>query len=429
MARHVVRVSLLLALSIAMLSLAPHGAGMAAARTLVAGSPAGPQQPGLYLYDLGTGSVRQILPLTESDGMPQYAWSPDGSRLAVALNEPDTRSPLQVIDVASGSAASVLPSGSGYASQLRWSPGGDRLAFVFASTSDPNVSSALRVWSAADGSLQTLVPNLASFPAWTPDGSGITVSLLDPTFDLTSANNRIVTVDATSGAITQTILSGSGAACQLGLAWSPDGAYLAYGGHGFHEGCLPDTGGVYTWNAATGATTQLTAQTAEAPVWSADGTVLAAVASGADQSGPSRIAIQKFQPDGSGTQTLVDGLANDFPPPRPRFQSANSELIYSTLSCSGADVWALDPGSTQLRKLNAGMKYAIGAHLSPDGQTAAWTGAGPDAGTLVLAPVDGGPAMTAFSGALSVVPGDFSPDGRWLLFGTISYPNDPCAGP
>jgi hypothetical protein len=91
--------------------------------------------------------------------------------------------------------------------------------------------------------------------------------------------------------------------------------------------------------------------------------------------------------------------------------------------------WMIDPRSAQPRKLSSPNKYAIGAHLSPDGGTVAWTGAGSDAAFLTLAPVSGTPPSKAFSEALGVVPGDFSPGGPWIAFGNVSQPLNPCLGP
>lgn len=404
----------------------------AALGPLIAGGPAGPPTPGLYAYSLTTGAIRSITALNALNDVPLYAWSPDSKKMAVAPNDADTGGGgIQVIDVASGNATVVLAPADGQANSLRWSPDGSQLAFIFSASiaSGSQVSSALRIWSVASSSLRTLVPNLASLPVWTPDGKGITIAIGDSSQDPNSSNARIVTLDAASGSTTQTILTTPVAICQVGLAWSPDESYLAYGGTGFHQGCLPGKLGLFTWNAATGTTTQLFDGTAEAPIWLPDGTVLDEVASLGGQTGLLSISLRSFRPDGSSQQTLASDIPNDFPPANPPFQAAGGEIMYATASCSGADVTVIDPGSTQPRRLSAGSMYAIGAHLSPDGRTVAWTAAGSDANFLALAPVSGAAVPVAFSGSPGVVPGDFSPDGQWIAFGIVPSAFDPCSSP
>ncbi len=434
MMRRLPALSLILALALLASSAGPHAGDARAAAGPPIDGAAGPTAPGLYLYDLNSGTWSSISPADDNGAPPSYAWSPDGTKLAVAAGDPSTDGGLQVIDLPSGRTSSALSAKDGIARSLAWAPDSGRLAFIFEApvNSGSSVNSALRVWNAAGGSLKTLVPNLARRPVWTPDGGGITVIISDTSGDLTSSGNRIVTLDPTTGDTLQTIASGPPAVCQVGMAWSPDGSYLAYGGSGFHEGCLPGATGLFTWYAPSGTTTRLADGTAEAPIWLPDGTVLDEVAGMGGPTGLGSISLAKFQPDGTGEQVLASAIPNDFPPPNPRFQAAGGEIVYATMNCGGADVYVIDQGSSRPRRLNTGANHAMYAmypRLSPDGQTVAWTGAGAAANALTLAPVSGGPTTTVLDGATGIMPGNFSPSGRWLAFDNLAQGFDPCAVP
>ncbi|HTE85079.1 MAG TPA: hypothetical protein VK821_10115, partial [Dehalococcoidia bacterium] len=151
------------------------------------------------------------------------------------------------------------------------------------------------------------------------------------------ANARIVTLDAQTGDERNTILSGPVAQCQLGMAWSPDGRYLAYGGLGFHQGCIEGVRlGLWSWEASTGMTRQLFDGTSSAPLWMADGTVLAEVAARGGPTGLLPISLASFQPDGSAERVLADTIPNMFPPPSPLFQTAKGrDVLDSAMRWSG----------------------------------------------------------------------------------------------
>jgi subtilase family serine protease len=78
------------------------------------------------LLHLADGSVG--VPMTGSWEPDSFAWSPDGSRLAVSLRDSGGGS-LQVIETATGVTIEIARS-SGVDTQLRWSPDGSRIAFT-----------------------------------------------------------------------------------------------------------------------------------------------------------------------------------------------------------------------------------------------------------------------------------------------------------
>src|SRR5438045_645361 len=96
------------------------------------------------------------------------------------------------------------------------------------------------------GSGRTIHLGHGALVAWAPDSQGITAITLE------EGGGSIVTFDARSGEVRETVPDAKDPSCQRGLAWSPDGTYLAYGGPGLREGC-GDVGnwGVWIWQPAT----------------------------------------------------------------------------------------------------------------------------------------------------------------------------------
>ncbi len=120
-------------------------------------------QPRVVRLDLVT---REVEELVDGDAV-DLAWSPDGSRLAVSLNEGGDTS-VHLVDVETLARSEIHRSG-GTDTHLRWSPEGARLAFV--RTWSPLVAE-LRVVDLDSGS--TELPDEqawgGSAPGWSADG-------------------------------------------------------------------------------------------------------------------------------------------------------------------------------------------------------------------------------------------------------------------
>ncbi|MGH2589032.1 MAG: hypothetical protein ACRDJE_29260 [Dehalococcoidia bacterium] len=410
------------------------GAGLipspAPGRTLAQPAPA-PQLPGTYVLNLSTGTVLSVGGVLASGFSPETAWSPDGSRLAVAGSPDESGSGggLQIVDLAGG-ATVVATAEQGRASQLAFSPDGSRLAFIFEGAIGPITvdSPALYIWPVSGGAArQMLSAGVLTF-AWTPDSAAITVSQFLPGPSMDAPSGRMVTLDARSGDVINTPLQGENATCAVGLAWSPDGAYLAYGGSGFHQGCGTDPNGfgLWSWEAAAGTSTRLFTGTAAAPLWQADGSILDTVAGTTDPSALP-ISLRSFRPDGSGSTILVDSISNQFPAPDNLFQTAAGVVMYGLSGCDAASAWVIDPGSTP-RRLSAPSVFAYRPQLSPDGRTVAWVAVGSSSSDLVLAAEDGSSARMVLSGAsgMTMSPGAWSPDGTALVFAVTAEQATDC---
>jgi Tol biopolymer transport system component len=366
-------------------------------------APAAPREPGTYVVSVADGSVRRV------GSEATVAWSPDGRLLAVAeIGQDAPTGTLRILDLVSGAETPIALPAPGQARELSWAPDGSHLAFVFSPLgSAPGLG--VYVLSRAQGSLQQILP-FGGMLAWTPDSRAVTaVQLQGP-----PQNGRIVTVDASTGNVLATIREGE-ITCVEGLAWSPDGAYLAVGGPGLTQGCPPSPDlGVWSWQADSGSVRQLYARPATRPLWTPDGDVLAQVVGG-EPTRPS-LGLVRLRPDGSGTQVLVDDIPRSFAPAFRPFQSVRGAVIFSVVDCDIGAVFGLSAGSTQARQLSPPSSFVHGANLSPDGATVAWTARSAAGESLVLAGLDTGGERTLLQGAPGLTTVTWAPDSRALAF-------------
>lgn len=139
----------------------PDGAAIAfTRRVFVSGQGYLPEVVRLRLVDR---SVAVVLEGSPAD----YAWSPDGSTLAVSLHEADGTS-LHLVEVETGNQTPLLSS-PGTDAHLRWSPDGVHLAFVRA-WSPTVVELRLLALSSGDEDVVDAQAWPGASPSWSSDG-------------------------------------------------------------------------------------------------------------------------------------------------------------------------------------------------------------------------------------------------------------------
>jgi Tol biopolymer transport system component len=367
-------------------------------------------EPGAYLVEVESG--RQIY----LGRGALVAWSPDSRTAAVAEMGADTSKPrLRLVSLPDGEAREVVIPDKGEINHLTWAPDGARFALTIARQGrDPGP--ALLVVDPTTGLAHQLVHGSVGELAWTPDSTGITAITLD------DAGGSIVTFDAESGEVREAVPDARDATCQRGLAWSPDGALLAYGGPGLHEAC-GDAGnwGVWIWEPATRSARQVFHGASDAPQWLASGQVVAMVSEPHSEGIPP-LSIVRVPRDGGPAQPIASDIPRMFPQPPRLVQVVGDTVMFPVSTCDegAAHLWGPDrPGG--LRPTPSDV-YAYRPALAPDGTTLTYVRIG-DRNELVVAPIDATAArVLAWSPAgLQVgtagpwdAGGDWSPDGKWI---------------
>jgi Tol biopolymer transport system component len=100
------------------------------------------------------------------------AWSPDGTRLALAVGTPDNLR-IATMSAEGGALTMVTQPASGSDTEPSWSPSGTHLVFTYTRT--PALSDLVIV-TLASGSERTLYTGNAHHPAWSPTGQVIAFS-------------------------------------------------------------------------------------------------------------------------------------------------------------------------------------------------------------------------------------------------------------
>jgi eukaryotic-like serine/threonine-protein kinase len=170
----------------------------------------------LWMRHIATGSVKEILPATDTR-YTGLTFTPDGSYLYFVRIEPQrpTIGVMYKVPVLGGTPQKLIDDVD---SPVTFSPDGQQMAFVRDSSAEAN---SKLIIAHADGSNERVLATLPipgySYPAWSPDGKLIAAAVLEPGG---KSLGRIVTLDVNEGK--EKTLYAATAQMQR-PAWSPDG--------------------------------------------------------------------------------------------------------------------------------------------------------------------------------------------------------------
>jgi WD40 repeat protein len=177
------------------------------------------------VWDAATGA--DLLAMSGHDGdVVSVAWSPDGSKIAVATDGSDNAAApwhgtVLIWDAATGAKLHTLTGHTARLDSVSWSPDGTKV--VSASPIDESV----RIWDAATGAnlLTLTLPSSSNETsvAWSPDGTKLAS---------TTNDKSILVWDSATGDTLLTLTGDTGSPAQL--AWSPDGNKIAAGSFDRH---------------------------------------------------------------------------------------------------------------------------------------------------------------------------------------------------
>lgn len=218
----------------------------------------------IWMADTHTREAQPFTGDGHSDGNPR--WSPDGRRLAFISDRDKPGSQIYIIQADGGEAQKLTQLEEGSVQSLAWSPDGSRIAFLFRATPDvwrekakkereekelsPPVrkhtklfyrldgegyfdGSYAQIWvvTVATGEARRLtdLPHHLSAPSWSPDGNRLLFAAnLHEDDDLEPLLDDLWIIPADGG---EPVRLEAPAGPKWGPVFSPDGKWIAYGGH------------------------------------------------------------------------------------------------------------------------------------------------------------------------------------------------------
>jgi Tol biopolymer transport system component len=261
----------------------------------------------VVLMDLQTGNVTSL-----TAGFPgEYyrpVWSPDGNRLAMReeISMDGGGIAVMTVGMESGRPVGSLPSElyHGFSDGPTWSPLGASVAFV---TTEGGGGWKASFTDLEGGPTVRLpgIPQNATDLAWSPDGAWIAFTYYDNPSEQIKDLYKIHP-DGTG----LTRLTNTPDSDEDGPAWSPDGLQIAYSGRSRGETVGPRD--IYRMNADGSGVARVTSDPASEfdPAWSPDGTKIAFTSTRHDAN-DGNYEIYIINIDGTGELRLTNNLTTD----------------------------------------------------------------------------------------------------------------------
>jgi Tol biopolymer transport system component len=136
---------------------------------------------GLYLVTPSGSETLTLIEQRRDHDLRDPSWTPDGNRIAYAVEEPDQPRRVWTISRYGGQPQPLLTTGGlTRLSDLRWSPDGARLAFSASPEADAGEDGNREIYviDVSTGELQRPTDNTAvdRFPAWAADGASLLIA-------------------------------------------------------------------------------------------------------------------------------------------------------------------------------------------------------------------------------------------------------------
>ena len=292
----------ILGATIAFATAAPAQATFPGANGDVAFSAPGPAGSEIYRVPPSGGAAVNITQQPGNDYQP--AWSPDGSKIAFAHEDPTTiQRDIWVLDAASPGQPVKVTNDVPNDNHMTWSPDGSMIAFerrVGATNFDIYVAP-----SDGTGSSTPLITGAGfqAVPVWSPDGTRLA-------FTDDSSGSTNVYVVAANGMGPHVPIAATPTSIESNPDWSPDSTRLA----------MARDGHLLIANAnGTGAEQPLPGGNREQPVWSPDGTRLAFSSAGFPGD------ISTVGVDGSGEAPVVNSADDESTPDWQRVEPPDTD--------------------------------------------------------------------------------------------------------
>jgi len=337
--------------------------------------------------------------------------SPDGTELLVLADRQivglsSAPSPIWIVPFL---GATPRPVGNLRAGDAAWSPDGRTIAYtvdaeLFLAGTDG--SNSRKIWTATGG---------LYYPAWSPDGRRLRLSLIDP-----KDNSRSIWELGADGEDPHLLLPGFDACCGR---WSRDGRHYVFSAlpsvqqtgvaslapSGTDLWVLTEGGGWLSSGSRQPVRLTQGPLSYGQPAWSRDGRRI--FARGSKQSG--ELVRCKL---GSGEcVTYLGGIDAEG-------VSFSPDGLWVAWAAPDGGLWRSRADGTEKLQLTFPPLWAALPKWSPDGKRICFARLATGAPTrLLLVPSDGGPTQEAVPGDKGTqVDGEWSPDGRRLVFGRLA---------
>jgi dipeptidyl aminopeptidase/acylaminoacyl peptidase len=326
----------------------------------------------IWLVDLETRQARQFTTGEVGDTAPR--WSPDGSRLAFVSTRHEGKPQVYVMPRDGGEPRRVTAEENG-ASGPTWAPDGRRLCYTVAMPSDHQQVPGETAWFAAHPDARQDTPRLRRQATLLSrfDGRGYIDRRLH-LFLINLEQSDLGPRQLTHGDYDHT-----------GVAWSPDGAVIAFLSNRTAAAEFNFVSDVWTLDVETGALMRLTDETlggfGSPPMWSPDGRALAFYAapdpcSQGTYSDPHLWAVSRTGGDQRDLSAGLDRPIRSFQPDYfwpsalPPCWSPDGTSVYFCANDRGdGAVHVVDVASGAVRRVSYTAADVVGGCCTPDGQT------------------------------------------------------------